>query len=43
MGVQGFPTVVVDSEERYYGLTIGYTTAETVLERLQMVLKGEVE
>jgi putative protein-disulfide isomerase len=42
LGVQGFPTVVLADGDKYFALTIGYTKAEVVLQRLQMVVNGKV-
>jgi putative protein-disulfide isomerase len=43
LGVQGFPTLVVEKVEKYYALTIGYTKADIVLERLEMVLSDKIQ
>jgi putative protein-disulfide isomerase len=42
LGVQGFPTLVLAKDDKYYALTIGYTEAEVVLQRLEMVLNDRV-
>lgn len=35
LGIQGFPTLVLEKDGKYYALTIGYTKVEVVLSRLQ--------
>ena len=42
LGVQGFPTLIMEKDDKYYALTIGYTKAEIVLERLDMVMNDRV-
>jgi len=42
LGVQGFPTLVLEKVDKYYALTIGYTQAAVVLERLDMVLTDRI-
>lgn len=43
LGVQGFPALVLEKDDRYYALTIGYTKADVVLERLDMVMSDQVK
>ncbi len=38
LGIQGFPALVLEKDEKYYALTTGYTKADVVLERLNMVI-----
>ncbi len=42
LGVQGFPTLALEKNSKFYGLTIGYTKARVVLERLEMVMNDRV-
>lgn len=42
LGVQGFPTLVIEKNDKYYALTIGYTKADVVLERLKLVMDDKV-
>lgn len=42
LGVRGFPTVVLEKGDKYYALSIGYTEAEVVLERLELVMADKV-
>lgn len=37
LGVQGFPTLVAEKGDKFYGLTIGWAPAEVVLQRLNKV------
>jgi putative protein-disulfide isomerase len=37
LGVQGFPTLVLEQDDKFYGLTIGYAKADVVLSRLEMI------
>jgi len=41
-GIQGFPTLVMQKDDNFYALTIGYIEAEVVLERAQAVLDGNI-
>ena len=41
-GIQGFPTLVMQKDDSFYALTIGYVEAEIVLERAKAVLDGRV-
>jgi putative protein-disulfide isomerase len=41
-GIQGFPTLVMQKDDSYYALTIGYIEAEIVLERARAVLEGNI-
>lgn len=41
LGVQGFPTLVAETNGRFYALTIGYAPAEVVLERVDKMLERE--
>lgn len=43
LGIQGFPTLALEKDNRYYGLTIGWTKADIVLERLDLVMSDKVE
>lgn len=38
LGVQGFPALVLQKDQEFYGLSIGYATAEAVLARLAWAL-----
>jgi len=39
LGVQGFPTLILEKEEKFYALTIGYAEPEIILERLKIVME----
>jgi protein-disulfide isomerase-like protein with CxxC motif len=41
LGVQGFPTLVAEINERFYALTIGYAPAEVILTRAEKMLERE--
>ncbi len=41
LGVQGFPTLVAEINERFYALTIGYAPAEVLLGRVEKMLERE--
>ncbi len=43
LGVQGFPTLALEKDNQYYGITIGYIEADVVLQRLRMLLIEGVE
>jgi len=42
LGIQGFPTLALEKDGKFYGLTVGYTKADVVLKRLDMVLNDRV-
>ncbi len=42
LGVTGFPTVVLQKDDKYYALTVGYIGADVVLERLDMVVNDRI-
>jgi putative protein-disulfide isomerase len=39
LGVQGFPTLILEMNGHYYGLAIGYVEPETLQPRLEMVMQ----
>ncbi|MFC1975930.1 DsbA family protein [Chloroflexota bacterium] len=41
LGVQGFPTLALEKDGEYFGLTVGYAKADVVLQRLDMVLNDK--
>lgn len=42
LGIQGFPTLVLQKADKYYALTIGYTQAEVILERINTVINDRM-
>lgn len=43
LGVRGFPTLALEKDDNYYALTIGYSKADVVLKRFEMVRSGEIQ
>ncbi len=41
LGVQGFPTLVLQKDKQFYALTVGYVEADTILQQLEHVLALE--